>query len=302
MTETEPPRWARWTLLRLLVVLAGVVLPLAVASAALRAVTPALQHAGAGAAVVDSLSVAVAIAVAWGAYVLVVRLVERRRPSELDPARAPAQLGAGALFGIALFSTTIGILALAGSYHVLGVSGAWPAVAAIPAAAGAAFTEELIARGVIFRILDERWGTWLALAVSSAVFGLAHATNPGATVVSTISVGLEAGVLLGAAFVAAGRSLWLPVGLHFGWNWVQGGIYGVAVSGFESHGVLRGALSGPPALSGGAFGAEASPVAVVVCLAAAVALLALAARRRLIRPWRREPVTAGDAALVAGGS
>jgi membrane protease YdiL (CAAX protease family) len=70
----------------------------------------------------------------------------------------------------------------------------------------------------------------IALLVSAAVFGRVHAGNPGASWVSSLSIALESGVLLGLAY-AATRSLWLPIGLHFGWNFTAGGIFGAAVSG-----------------------------------------------------------------------
>ena len=64
---------------------------------------------------------------------------------------------------------------------------------------------------------------------------------------------LEAGVLLGLAY-AATRSLWLPIGLHFGWNFTEGGIFGASVSGRAYHGMFKFSLSGSDILTGGAFG------------------------------------------------
>jgi hypothetical protein len=64
--------------------------------------------------------------------------------------------------------------------------------------------------------------------------------------------------------------LWLPIGIHFAWNFVQGAIFGVAVSGNEARGLLQSTLNGPALLSGGAFGAEGSIFAVIICLAAGI--------------------------------
>ncbi len=79
-----------------------------------------------------------------------------------------------------------------------------------------AVSEEILFRGVIFRFIQAAWGgTWIALGgASAAAFGLVHLINPGATLWGgALAVAAEAGLLLGAAFVATG-SLWLPIGLH----------------------------------------------------------------------------------------
>ena len=161
------------------------------------------------------------------------------------------------------------------------------------------FAEEILVRGVIFRITEEGLGTWIALAISSLLFGMAHVANPGATVLSGLAIALEAGVLLAAGFVLT-RRLWLPIGLHAGWNFVQGGVFGVAVSGFQFGGILKSGLHGPEILSGGAFGAEASIFAVGFCLLAGIALLAAARRLgRFVPPFWSRPRSGPPASVTA---
>jgi hypothetical protein len=127
-------------------------------------------------------------------------------------------------------------------------------------------------------------GTWGALIFTSGLFGLAHKANPGATLASSVAIALEAGVLLGAAYAATQR-LWLPIGLHIGWNFTEGPLFGMTLSGNKmSEGVLRGSLSGPGMLTGGAFGPEASIVAVLVCLVTAIFFL-----WRIVKLHRAEP-------------
>jgi uncharacterized protein len=128
-------------------------------------------------------------------------------------------------------------------------------------------------RGFVFRIVEIAGGTWIGVVVSSVLFGAGHAFNPGATVISSIAIALEAGVLLAAAYVVTGR-LWLPIGLHAGWNFTEGSLFGMSVSGYSTTpGWLAGTLKGPVILTGGAFGPEASIFAVAVCLAVALLLL-----------------------------
>jgi uncharacterized protein len=211
----------------------------------------------------------------------------------LDPRAAIRDFVLGAALGGALFSIVVLELALGGFYGVVAVHPTWDlAIAALLFLADAA-GEELLFRGVIFRLIEEWSGTWIALAVSAALFGLAHAANPGATWVSSLAIALEAGLLLGGAFVVT-RNLWLPIGLHFAWNFFEGPIYGTQVSG---HVVLTSALAarvtGPAIFTGGSFGPEAGLAAIVTCLGAAILLLIFAVRRSLIvsPAWKRRHVT-----------
>jgi uncharacterized protein len=236
------------------------------------------------------------------AYLLYVRLVERRQLTEFTARGAATELGYGALTGMLLFAITIGVLRAGGWYHVTGTN-AWTAMAQpLLLAAGAAYVEELIVRGILFQKIEDMLGSWTALALTAIIFGLLHMANPHATIVAAIAIALEAGVLLGAAYLAT-RRLWLAIGIHFGWNFVQGGIFGVAVSGVTSNGLLRGELHGPPLLSGGSFGAEGSVIAVVACLAVAIPLIRIAQRRGHISPpmWQRRPAVS-DVPGAAGSS
>jgi membrane protease YdiL (CAAX protease family) len=187
-----------------------------------------------------------------------------------------------------LFTLTVSLLWAVGCYRVSGTNSWLPVAAALPASIMSGYVEELVMRGIIFRITEDGLGSWLALAVSSALFGLAHLGNLNATWVSTFAIMLEAGVLLAAAFMVT-RRLWLAIGTHLAWNLTQGGIFGVAVSGHASKGVLEGVLSGPAVLSGGSFGAEASLVAVLVCLTAGVYLVKQASQKgHIVKPfWMR---------------
>jgi uncharacterized protein len=228
------------------------------------------------------------IFVMCAAYFGYVRLVERRKVVELAHGRAPMEFALGLLVGAALFAATASILGLLGVWQIDGAN-AWTAlVYPLSAALGAAFIEEILFRGILFRIAEESLGSWLAIALSAAVFGVAHGFNPGANAISTIAICLEAGVLLAAAYIYS-RRLWFPIGLHFAWNFTETGIFGASTSGSAAQGLLVSRLSGPELLTGGAFGPEASVVAVLVCLNASVGLLVLASRKNhIVAPvWRR---------------
>jgi len=93
-----------------------------------------------------------------------------------------------------------------------------------------AASEEILFRGYPFQRLVEGTGDWAAVGVSSLLFGLGHAQNPNATELSVVNTTL-AGTLLGLAYLRR-RSLWLPIGLHFAWNWTVA-LCGLPVSGVE---------------------------------------------------------------------
>ena len=212
-----------------------------------------------------------------GAYALLVRWLERRWPIEAQPSLGWPALGIA--FGLGLFCAVYGVLTALGVARfdgVNGFSGVWP-VFLIALVSGIA--EELVFRGALFRLLEDSFGTTAALILSAAVFGLLHGANPGATLISTLAIAVEAGALLAAAY-AWSRNLWLVMGLHFAWNFTEGGIFGAAVSGGAMKGVLKFPLSSqaPVLLTGGQFGPEASVVTVVVCFTLAVALMILAVR------------------------
>ncbi|MBV9989728.1 MAG: CPBP family intramembrane metalloprotease [Alphaproteobacteria bacterium] len=222
------------------------------------------------------LSLASALAILL-VYWLSVRMMEHRKVTELAPSRAPAGLIGGAAIGFGLFALTMAVLSALGVASFAATPGnslLAPANMALLAGIG----EELLMRGVIFRIFEEMFGSLVALIVSAALFGAAHLGNPGATLQSGIAIALEAGLLLAACYMWT-RSLWLAIGLHFGWNFTEGAIFGAAVSGNDFKGLYTTALHGPATLTGGAFGAEGSIVAVGACLTAAAVFLALAVRR-----------------------
>src|SRR5947209_368056 len=141
-----------------------------------------------------------------------------------------------------------------------GITGEGDATDLVPAlilsAIFPAISEEMIFRGILFRWIEEFGGSWAALLLTSAFFGAVHLANPNATPLAAIGIAFEAGVMLGGAYMLT-RSLWLAMGLHAAWNFAQGEIYDIPVSGTPVHGLVTARLSGPPLLTGNGFGLEA---------------------------------------------
>lgn len=246
-----------------------------------------------------SLVLGVATAVlAIFVYARVVRWSEHRAPVEVAAKGAGARIGLGALIGVAWFAAVIGNIAFLGDYRVEGQGTVMGAIGLFGFMAAAAVTEELMIRGVLFRIMEGRTGTWIALVVTSTLFGALHSINPDATVWGAIAIAVEAGGTLAAAY-AATRNLWVPIGLHFGWNFAEAGIFGTEVSGNgQNDGLLHSVTSGPALVSGGQFGPEASLYSVVFGVLLTIVFMWVARRRGNLVPRRRSTRVAAAATLA----
>ena len=201
-----------------------------------------------------------------------------------DHAARDLALGLGG--GTSLFSLVVLVAALVGVYDIVGV-GSTRSILFVLVMFGIipGVLEELLFRGILFRHLEDFGGTWFALALTSALFGVAHIFNDNATFFSSFAIAVEAGILLGGAYMLT-RSLWAPIGLHAAWNFTQSQIYDVPVSGNDGTGLVEARLSGPELLSGGAFGLEASVIALVIATGAGIWMVVQAVRAgHVVRPW-----------------
>ena len=214
-------------------------------------------------------------------YAAWANITERRTVSELPVKRLVPATAGGFLLGILFFGSVIGVMALSGVFsiteaHFFGAD----FVPYLMYFFVVAVYEEIIFRGILFRLFDDRWNTLSALLVSALVFGAVHLFNPGATLWSAAAIAVEAGLLLGVAFKCSGN-LWLPIGLHWAWNFVEGPVLGFAVSGIApKYHIFSTILSGPDWLTGGVFGAEAAVPTVVLGLLLTVLLLLFSKRER----------------------
>jgi membrane protease YdiL (CAAX protease family) len=230
-------------------------------------------------------------------YRWVVRLTEHRPVVELA-GKGSWGAGWGLLLGVALFGSVVANLAFLGDYVVHGIGSPTGAVGLFGFMAAAAVTEELLFRGVLFRVIEGWTGTWIALALTAVAFGAMHLVNPGATAWGAIAIGIEAGGMLAAAY-AATRTLWVPIGVHFGWNLAAGAIFSTNVSGNGTpQGLLDATISGPEVLTGGDFGPEGSAYSVLFCVLAMLVFLWVAHRRGNLVPLRRRSDNSTDTTVT----
>jgi membrane protease YdiL (CAAX protease family) len=128
-----------------------------------------------------------------------------------------------------------------------------------------ALAEELMFRGYPFQHLEQGIGAAGAIIVFSVMFGAVHLANPGASIWGLINT-ILIGVLLAISYLRS-RALWLPWGIHFGWNFALGFLFGLPVSGLRLFNVMvRTTASGPHWITGGSYGVEGSGTAVIVIL------------------------------------
>ncbi|MEU6761234.1 CPBP family intramembrane glutamic endopeptidase [Streptomyces sp. NPDC046853] len=229
-------------------------------------------------------------------YRWVVGRTERRPVTEMAWEGAGPAFGRGTLIGVALFAAVMTNLFASGYYDVDGIGSATGAVGFVGFMAAAAVTEEVMYRGVLFRIVEQWTGTGIALVLTGVLFGASHLLNPHASVLGAAAIAVEAGGMLTAAYIAT-RNLWVPMGLHFGWNFAAAGIFSTEVSGNgTSEGLLDSTTSGPKLITGGEFGPEGSVYSVLFGVLVTLAFLWLARRRGHLVPRRR--ADRADAALT----
>jgi uncharacterized protein len=225
---------------------------------------------------------------ATGVYWVVMRRLARRATPEIAGRGAARQALLGSAIGLGFIVAATALIAAFGGYSFSwahhGVLSTMASVVAVQI--GAAVTEELIFRGVALQAIEQRWGSKVAVAVTGLFFGAAHMANPGATLWSGLAIAIEAGLMLGAAFLWR-RSIWLVVGVHFAWNAAEQ-LLGVPVSGHAPDARLWNVhTSGSHLLTGGGFGLEASVVPVLISLLLTGSMFAAARRRGNVVPARR---------------
>lgn len=201
------------------------------------------------------------------------------------------ELAIGLAAGVAMITAVAGLLALLGQIEfqardwdglVITSALGWNLLLFFPPAA----FEELLFRGYPFQRLVEGWGAMAAVLALSALFGLGHLQNPAASVLSTVNTVLI-GILLALAYLKT-RGLWLPIGLHYAWNFWLGFVVSLPVSGIPiSHRLFHAEARGPAWLTGGAYGLEGSALTTLVVLAATL-WLARTARLRISPALEKE--------------
>lgn len=227
------------------------------------------------------LTYAASVPTALAAYTGYTRYFERRAATELSVHGARMQAVFGVTLGLLLFCVTLGTVMAFTSVTVTTGAGV-AAVGSVGISLSSAVSEELVFRGLLFRLAERSLGTWPAMVISAVLFGALHLANPGAGLVSTAAITLESGLLLCSAYILT-RNLWFAIGLHFGWDVAESALFGATMFGHIDPGLFVTRVGGPNFLSGGSFGVEASILALLWSLLVTAILLATAVHRGRIQ-------------------
>lgn len=193
------------------------------------------------------------------------------------------QLAIGAGLGMVMVAIAVAAIATFGEIQRVTFSSSahsmrWAAAALIVLILGA-LAEELAFRGYPFQKLVEAIGPIWAIVAFSALFGFAHMLNPNVTVWGVLNT-VGVGALFAVAYLRT-RALWLPWGLHFGWNFTLGMVCGLPVSGLKTFSAMvRTTVAGPLWLTGGAYGIEGSATGAAVIGLGLLAMWRLPVSRR----------------------
>lgn len=145
-----------------------------------------------------------------------------------------------------------------------------------------AWNEELIYRGYIMQSLASGFNLTWGILISSIYFGIEHLSNPNSNGMAVAGIFL-AGLFLAYGFLRTGQ-LWLPIGLHLGWNFFESAVFGFPVSGYDRPGLLNITVSGPEFWTGGAFGPEAGFIILPINLIGVILVYLYTKHRTLSSP------------------
>jgi membrane protease YdiL (CAAX protease family) len=153
--------------------------------------------------------------------------------------------------------------------------------------AALSFVEELTFRGYILQGLAKVWVMPVAVVASSLLFGMVHLIDPNVQLLAILNI-CVAGLFFAVAYLVT-RSLWLPAGIHVGWNLAEIHVLGLPGSGHTEPSLLYSTVSGPALVTGGAFGPEGGLVGLAGWLLGIALLLGywVALGRRAHAPSRR---------------
>jgi len=223
-------------------------------------------------------------------YIILFKAYDKRQIGELSATKFISNAIPGFMTGILLQAIFIFIIYVAGGYSVDRVNHASTLIVPFAFALTAGFVAEIIMIGIVFRLLEKQTGTIVALIIFVILFAVLHVNVKGATVISVGATAMQAGLMLPAAYVVS-RNLWLPIFIHFGWDFAEPGLFGgINPSSSLTHGLITSNIAGNSLLTGGQTGPQDSLSSLFLCaLLGSLFLLYAKRKNRLIKPqWRYE--------------
>lgn len=214
-------------------------------------------------------------------YKIYFKFIEQKPFYEFSFVSATTDVTKGIIFTLIITAIVLLIFYFNSNIHTTVGAGIGFLPLAIAIAFMSSFAEEILFRGLLFRLTEEKLGSYIAIGISSVLFGIAHYVNPNATVISALAIGLESGLILSAVYILT-RKLWLNIAIHFTWNLI-GGILGFHYMNNKGEvGVFNSKLVGSKILTGGELGIEFSILIVLIGIIFGLTLILIARKRGLI--------------------
>jgi uncharacterized protein len=199
-------------------------------------------------------------------YIIFFRYTEKREITELNKGLFIPMAFEGFTAGFILQALIIFVIYFSGHYHIEYINPLRNLLPGLGMALAAGFVAELILRGILFRLLEEKLGTTLTLIFLVILFAILHAGAPGASLITVGATAIHAGLLLSAAYVVS-RSLWFPIFLHFAYDFAEPAFFGGVNPGIRlDHTFITAKISGAPWISGGVAGPQNSLIGLVLGL------------------------------------
>ena len=219
-------------------------------------------------------------------YVFLFSFYEKRKITELSPSTFGGNANLGFFTGFLLQSLFIFVIFIAGDYTIVRVNAFSDMIPAFVMALTAGFVAEIIIIGIVFRLIEKQFGTGVSITIMIIIFIIAHSGVKDGNLISVLSTSINAGLLLPAAYVFS-RSLWLPIFMHFAWDFTEPGIYGAINPSISiTKSLFDSKISGPRLITGGPLGPQNSIQALIICLALGFIFLRLAKKKNNIIPLR----------------
>jgi membrane protease YdiL (CAAX protease family) len=219
-------------------------------------------------------------------YFFLFKFYEKREITELNPGTYGRYVKAGFYIGFLLQSSFIFVIFIAGDYTIIQVNPFSYMIPAFTMALTAGFVAEIIIIGIVFRLIEQQFGTAVSLAIMIVLFIIAHSGVKDGNLVAVLSTSIVAGLLLPASYVYT-RNLLLPIFLHFAWDFTEPGIYGAINPSISiTKSLFDSKISGPRLITGGPLGPQNSIQALIICLVLGFIFLRLAKRKNNLIPFK----------------
>ena len=226
------------------------------------------------------------------AYYFFVKFFEKRKANEISISfTSVKELSTGILFGFLSISIIMTLIWITGNFKIIGINNNVSLFQSFLYNFFFAFLQDIVYFAIIFRIIENRWGSWSAIVIASIIFGFKHLLFPGYTLWSVIAQSFEAGILFSTLFIFT-RRIWIIFGFHFAWNFIQYGLF-LGIESEKLRALFQSEFSGSNLITGMPVGPEASVFTFCILTSIGIYLLIKAYRKNKFIPpnWKRRERT-----------